>query len=176
MTVSWDGYSPFDPGVRQPLQEVTRREARAAFKLLMAAKSDRIEQLRELLRVNGVSLSTDDDGLQKVNDWFRAEVQGDAATLRLENIWYAVVNDLALFLGDVLRERHPQLQWVMFDKGVRDAAYQRHVITGFTKVANPKYNFDVDQLLATYGHRIISGQEVATNKFVTWISQEGGYA
>lgn len=31
---------------------------------------------------------------------------------------------------------------------------------GFTKVSNPKYNFDVDGALATYAHQIIGGQDV----------------
>jgi hypothetical protein len=80
-----------------------------------------------------------------------------------------VVNDLALFLGDVIIERSPNLRWVMFDKGSRDVAFQRRVIMGFTGVANPKYNVDVDLLLATYGHQIVAGKSVATDAFVTWI-------
>ncbi|WP_405056849.1 hypothetical protein OG474_29430 [Kribbella sp. NBC_01505] len=176
MTVSWNGYTPFDPGVEQPLHQVSKREARAAFKLLMAAKAGRIEELRELLQINGVVLSSDDDGLQRINDWFCAEVEGNAETLRLEGIWYSVVNDLALFLGDVLIERCPGLHWVMFDKGARDVSYQRHVIMGFTKVPNPKFNFDVDLMLAAYGHQIISAQEVQANTFVTWISEQAAYA
>lgn len=38
MSVTWGAYSPFDPGVTQPLHEVTKREARAAFKRLMEVK------------------------------------------------------------------------------------------------------------------------------------------
>ncbi len=58
MSVSWDGYTPFDPGVDRPLDEVSRREARAAFDRLMAAKSQRIEELRQLLAANGLTLGT----------------------------------------------------------------------------------------------------------------------
>ncbi|MEU4395901.1 hypothetical protein [Kribbella sp. NPDC023855] len=169
MSVNWDDYKPFDPGVSRPLHELTMREARAAFQRLMAAKSERIEELRRLLENNGVELSSSADGLQAINDWFRGEVEGNPAQSRLHPIWYAVVNDIGLFLGDVMIERNPRLKWVMFDKGKRDIAFQRHVITGFEGVANPKYNVDPDMLVATYGHRIIAGEGVQTDAFVTWV-------
>jgi len=170
MTVLWDAYTPYVPEVRQPLREVTRREARGAFNRLMAAKAERIDELRRLLASNGLVLSSDDEGLQRVNDWFRAEVEKGETPGRLRSVWYAVVNDLALFLGDVAIERCPGLEWVMFDKGAKNVAYQKHVIMGFTKVANPSYNFDVDRVLATYGHQIIAGEEVPSDAFITWIS------
>ena len=37
-------------------------------------------------------------------------------------------------------------------------------------VANPKYNLDIDRLVATYGHRIIAGEQVETEAFATWIA------
>lgn len=166
----WDGYEPFDPGVSRPLNEVTKREARAAFARLMEAKDDRIKQLSELLAQNAVELSGSDAGLQQVNDWFRAEVEGDQDSGRLHNIWYAVVNDIALFLGDVVIERAPSVSWVMFDKGSRDMSFQRHVLMGFTGVANPRYNVDIDLLLATYAHRIIAQEGVEPDAFVTWVA------
>lgn len=170
MTVVWGDYSPFDPGVSRPLHEVTRREARAAFDRLMSAKDDRITELRQLLRLNGIDLASTEGSLQQLNDWFRAEVEGDPATGRLRSIWYAVVNDLALYLGDVMIERSPNLEWVFFDKGAKNDAFQRHVIMGFSKVPNPKYNTDIDLLLATYGHRIIRGYDVEADAFVAWVT------
>lgn len=62
------------------------------------------------------------------------------------------------------------LKWVMFDKGSRDIAFQRHVIMGFSGVANPKYNVDIDRLVATYGHRILAGEHVETEAFAAWIA------
>jgi len=170
MTVTLGDYAPFDPGVSRPLHEVTKREARAAFDRLMAAKDDRIAELRRLLSLNGVDLCSSDKGLQELNDWFRREVEGDQRSGRLLPNWYAVVNDLALYLGDVVIERCPNLRWVMFDKGAKDAAFQRHVIMGFSGVPNPKYNLDIDHLVATYGHRIIAGQDVESDAFVSWVS------
>ena len=94
MSVNWGDYSPFDPGVVRPLHEVTRREARAAFRRLMDAKHERVSELRQLLDGNGVVLTSDDAGLQLANDWFRSEVEGVSETGRLRNLWYAVVNGL----------------------------------------------------------------------------------
>jgi hypothetical protein len=170
MSVDWGNYVPFDPGVTRPLHEVTRREARAAFQLLKTAKTERIAELRRLLDGNGVPLTSDDTELQTLNDWFRHEVEGDPATGRLRPIWYAVVNDVALFLGDVIIERSPGLRWVMYDKGARNIAFQRHVIMGFMGVANPGYCVDIDLLLATYGHRIIAGEKVETDAFLMWVA------
>ena len=169
MSVVWADYTPFDPGVEGPLGQLTRREARAAFERLMAAKAERIAELGRLLERNGIQLSADDESLQALNDWFRAEVEAGDVPRRLRPLWYAVVNDIALFLGDVIIDRAPGLRWVMFDKGARDSAFQRHVLMGFSKVRNPKYNFDIDMGLAVYGHQIIAGQPVEANMFVTWV-------
>ena len=169
MSIDWAEYVPFDPGVDRPLNEVTRREARAAFQRLMALKEARIEEVRGLLRRNGVTLGSDDAQLQSLNDWFRAEVQGDVTTGRLLPLWYAVVNDVALFLGDVIVERCPGLTWVMFDKGARSLSYQRHVLVGFSRVPNPRYHVDIDLLLATYGHRVVARSGVDREAFVAWV-------
>lgn len=170
MNVTWGDYQPFDPGVSRPLHEVSRREARIAIQRLMTDKAERKAQLERLLERNGLVLSSDDAGLQELNDWFRSEVEGDPSTGRLRSLWYAVVNDLALFLGDVIVDRSPGLNWCMFDKGARDVAFQRHVIMGFSGVANPKYNVDVDRLVATYGHRVVAGEGVESDAFVAWVA------
>jgi len=40
---------------------------------------------------------------------------------------------------------------------------------GFGKVANLRYNVDIDLLLAQYGHRIVAGEEVPHDQFRIWI-------
>ncbi|MFI7064665.1 hypothetical protein ACIBL3_26980 [Kribbella sp. NPDC050124] len=169
MTVLWGDYSAFDPGVSSPLHEVSKRQARAAFNRLMADKDERVAELRRLLQLNGIDLEPSDFGLQKLNDWFRAAVEGDPATGRLRSIWYGVVNDLALFLGDVMIQRCPTLHWTFYDKGAKDLSFQRHVIMGFSKVPNPKYNVDIDFLLGSYAHRIVANQEEERDAFVRWV-------
>jgi hypothetical protein len=71
--------------------------------------------------------------------------------------WYSVVNDVALFLGDVMIERHPNLHWEFFTWGKKNASYQRPVIMGFG-TEDPKFrtNLDVHRGVATYGHRIVA--------------------
>jgi len=87
------------------------------------------------------------------------------------SIWYAVVNDIALFLGDTMIERCPNLAWVMFDKGKKDISFQRHVIMGFSKVPNPKYNVDVDLIIGMYGHRIVGEKDDDAERFVGMVRE-----
>lgn len=170
MTDGWEAYPPFDPGVAQPLHEVSARDAKAAFARVMDARPERRAALAGLLRANGVELDSTDEGIQRLDDWFRTSVEGDGTgSGRLRPVWYSVVNDVALFLGDVMVERRPQLSWTFFDKGKKDAAFQRHVIMGFTKVANPRYNIDIDRLVATHGHQIVRGQAVNDDAFLQWV-------
>src|SRR5262249_24477501 len=74
---------------------------------------------------------------------------------RLAPVWYSIVNDIALFLGDVMIQRHPELRWEFFIWAKKDISYQRHVIMGFNRVSNPKYNIDIDAAVAAYGHLIV---------------------
>jgi hypothetical protein len=158
MSVDWNGYEPYVPPHYGPLAEMSRREARECFNHLMAAKSDRINQLRTLMKANGITLGDDDLSVQRLNDWFRANVAADPENPeRLRSLWYGVVNDVALYLGDIMIARTPHLHWEMFTSGRRNVVYQQHVIMGFRGVANPKYNADVDGVVATYAHRIIRG-------------------
>lgn len=177
LTVAWDNYEPFRPGVWGSLNELPRRDARAAFKKLMNEKAARIEALRRLLKANGLDLSHDDASIQALNDWFGERVERDPQEpRRLRPLWYAVVNDIALFLGDVMISRYPGLRWEFFTWGKKNVSYQRHVIMGFSRVPNPKYNVDIDALVATYGHRIVSGLDVEPDEFLRWFKGLGDEA
>ena len=133
----------------------------------MAAKDRRIEMLTDLLRSNGIVLATDDVSIQRLNDWFRSNVEGSATEpSRLRGIWYSVVNDIGLFLGDEMIARAPGLRWEMFTAGKKNIAYQRHVVVGFTKVANRAYNVDPDWLVAAYAHGVVAGEPVRSDLFV----------
>jgi hypothetical protein len=159
MSVDWDGYEIYHPGVVGALNTLPRAEARRAFNKRMEDKRARVEMLRWLLKANGVELATTDGGIQDLNDWFRANVEADADQPgRLSADWYSVVNDVAMFLGDVMIERCPGLRWEFFTWGKKDAAYQRHVIMGFSQVANAKFNIDIDRAVAVYGHRIVASR------------------
>jgi hypothetical protein len=157
VTVDWDGYEIYHPGVSAPLATLPRTEARRAFFKVMAEKAARIEMLGRLLAANGVELSGTDAGIQDLNDWFVANVEADPDNPgRLLPDWSSVVNDVALFLGDVIIQRCPDLRWEFYTGGKKNVSYQRHVIMGFSQVSNPKVNLDIDRRLAAYGHQIIA--------------------
>lgn len=157
MTIEWDGYEPCEPGVAEPPSSLPRVEARQAFKRCMETKPARLELLRRLLKANGVDLGNSDAAIQDLNDWFFAHVEADPEQPgRLQPDWYSVVHDVALFLGDVLIERHPNLHWEFFTWGKTNVAFQRHVIMGFS-TEDPKLhtNINIDRMVATYAHQIV---------------------
>jgi hypothetical protein len=157
--VDWDGYEIYNVGVSAPLNTLPRAEARRAFNKVMEEKPARIEMLRQLLMASGVELSGTDAGIQDLNDWFAANVEPDSDNPgHLTPDWYSVVNDVALFLGDVIIGRCPGLRWEFYTGGKKDVSFQRHVIMGFTQIPNPKYSLDIDRAIATYGHRIVANR------------------
>ena len=157
MSFDWDSYQLYHPSVTGPLNTVPRKQAQAEFAQLMQEKPARIAMLGRLTEANGVRLGTDDAAIQQLNDWFRDQVQPDPEQPgRLLPEWYSVVRDTALFLGDVMIERHPNLRWEFYTSGKSNVSYQRPVIMGFSQVANAKYCVDIDRRLATYAHRIVA--------------------
>jgi hypothetical protein len=130
VSVDWDGYELYDPGVSAPLCDVPRAEARRAYERCMQTKSARIEGLRTLLEANGVVLGDDDGSVQALNDWYVAEIEPEPEMppgwLRPE--WYTVSHDVALFLSDLIIARHPNLRWEFYTWGKRCIDYQQHVI------------------------------------------------
>lgn len=164
--VDWNGYEVFDPGLDRPLAQLRREEARAAFDRLMAARDQRLAQLRRLATGNGVDLDAV-DGVQRLNDWFVASVQpAPDGGGRLAKVWYSVVNDIGLFLGErAIAASGNKLRWEFFTAGKRDMAYQRHVLMGFA-APNRRYNLDPDLLVGMYGHRLVRGENVDPEYFV----------
>lgn len=159
MSVEWGSYELYELGFVGPFQDLPRVEARAEFARIMAAKGQRIEMLRGLLKSNGVELAPGADGIQNLNDWFRHNVEHDPA--RADGLlpeWYSVSFDIGLFLGEVLIGRHPNLHWEYFTWGKKNVSYQRPVIMGFSSVQNPKYNIDFWSQVETYGQSIVHGR------------------
>jgi hypothetical protein len=98
----------------------------------MSSKAERKTFLRDLLALNGVRMDSTDDSIQRINDWFRACIAEDPHHPgRLMPDWYSLVNDLALYLGDVMIERNPELYWDLFVWGKTSVDFQSHVIMGF---------------------------------------------
>lgn len=164
--IEWGDYVPFDPGIEpsRPLHEVSRPEARQAFRKIMAEADDRVEQLRHLLALNGVEIGDDDESIQELDDWFRAHVER-AQRYRLEPWWYAVVNDIALFLGGVIIARNPERHWKMVERPTSDVSYQRHVIGGFPN----GFTLDVDLAVAGVGIDVTHHRPIPANQFVRFV-------
>lgn len=182
MRTKWDAYAPYDPGCEGPLQDLPRRAAKLAFEKLMAEKDARIDMLKKLLSANGLRLTRTDTGIQRLNDWFVDHVRPHREFKeRLDNIWYSVVNDVALHLGDeIIRRSGGTLEWRMFIGPNDDVAYQRHVLMGFQQARNPLYNVDIDNLVASAGHAAIARdratRERARSAFIRAIRTSLEYA
>lgn len=160
MTTDWCEYELYDAGVSTPLRATPRAEARRAFGRFMETKSGRVEMLRRLVKANGVELGADDAAIQDLNDWFYANVEADPEQPgRLLPAWCSVVHDVAVFLGEVMIGRHPNLHWEFFTWGKINVAFQRPVIMGLGS-EDPKHhtNIDIERLVSTYAHRIVESK------------------
>ena len=150
-------YEIFDPLVEGPLHLLPRREARKAYDWFIRQIPTRIELLGELLIAEaGVELSL--GALSKVQVWFdettRIETSGSEEPTAFV---YSLCNDLGMFLGQSMVERHERIAWTMCTFGKRYLYYQRPVLIGFD-VPNPKYIVDFDYALCAYAHRLALGQ------------------
>lgn len=160
MKVNWIAYEPYDLGEIGARSQLPRAEARRVFEQCMNAKAERVGMLGRLLEANGVQLSAADASVQDLNDWFFDNVEAaPEAPGRLLLPWYSVVNDIALFLGDVMIQRHPTLRWEFFTWGKSNVAFQRHVIMGFsTEDERFHTNIDVETRVAAYAHAIVQSR------------------
>jgi hypothetical protein len=178
MSVDWDGYDVYQPGPGKPPREQSRSEARREFEKLMADKDGRIDELRRLLAADGVQLAETDAGLRDLQLWLAREIEPspeDPGAPR--NLWFSVLNDVALFLGDVMIKRAPGLEWRLFERGgKRNTAFHQPVIMGFD-VPSPDYNVDLRGALSTYAHRVVAGisegDEDLFVRMVHWAERRG---
>ena len=157
MSVDWDDYEPYHPGIDRPLDELPRKEALAAYERMMASKAERIEALERLLRANGIAFDDgSDESIQALNEWFRRELEPDPEDQGAPDPqWFAVVHDVGMYLGDLIVERAPTVEWRFFDEDKREMAYQHPVLMGFD-VPNPNYNVDVPWAVNLYAHRLLN--------------------
>lgn len=156
--VDWTNYEIYDPGLDLAREDASRQDAEAAFKKLMEEKEARIRMLIELTAQNGASVDASDAGVARLERWFRENLQEGDEPGRLEPRWYSVVNDTALFLGDVIINRTDNLSWEFSVRGgASSVQYQRPVIYGFTRSEDPHLAVDPDLDVAAYAHAIIEG-------------------
>jgi hypothetical protein len=177
VTVDWSGYEPYVPPYWGPSAGLTRSQARESFDHLMAARFERIEQLRRLTATSGLRLGDSDTDIQALDDWFCANVEPNPdQSDRLRNLWYAVVNDIALHLGEVLIGRCPHLHWELFVGGKTNVNYHCPVVTGFTRVQNSKYHVEFDLTIGRYGVWVISQEQAVPDQFLKMVKSAESFA
>lgn len=165
----WNDYTPFDPGVRGPLEDLPRPSARRVYDRLMAAKTNRIEALRSLTAANGLDLGESDDSVNSLNEWFVQNVEPGGDPTRLAPLWYSVAQDIGLFLGDlIIRRIGRPVHWALFDGPRRSIAFQRPVLMGFL-VPNKLYNVDIIYRVADVGRDALQGDASAATKFLALV-------
>ena len=157
--MDWSGYKLYEPGITGPVKMLPRAEAKQVFDQCMAQKAARLDMLCLLLKQNEIRVARTNPALQHLNDWFVANVTPDPDNPgSLTPAWYSLVHDVALVLGDVVLERCPGLRWEFYTRGKKDVSFQRHVIVGFTQIANPKYHLDVYHRVSIYAHYIVAAR------------------
>ncbi|MEP7765668.1 hypothetical protein [Sanguibacter sp. 25GB23B1] len=163
MSIDWNGYEtyetyePIGPGSPSHLPRI---EARRLFEERMEARHARIEMLGRLVAASGVVLGSDDAAVQDLNDWIVAHIEADPENPGFPlSEWYSVCHDTALFLGEVMIERHPNLYWEFFTWGKKNVSFQRHVLMGLS-TEDPKFhtNIDIDGMVVGYSHEILESR------------------
>lgn len=174
MTVDWEDYRPDWPPFEGSLRLLARREARISYEHFLGERSNRIDQLKGLLTRNGLYLPTDEASLQVANEWFDANVErSEKNPEQLENLWYSLVHDFSVLIGEIIITRHPGLHWELFLWGKRDLSFQSPVIMGFKNLANPRVNVNLTAALVTHAHRVAHGLPEDPNYFVALVRGAG---
>ena len=136
-----------------------------------------MSQLEGLLTRNGITPGRDDTALDRMERWFRANVEADARTrhdpdpevrCRLQPEWYSVVSDVSLLLGEVMIDANPTLHREFFVRGKKNASYQQPVISGFD-APNPRFHVNIDMAVVGYAHCIVLGLKVGDHEFVSLV-------
>lgn|GEM_PF-1860729 len=150
-------YQPYDPEIVGRVNDLPRSDARRAFDRCMNTKPFRLLTLAHLLLADDVILASDDKSVQALNDWFLAHLEADPDRPGQPlPIWYSIVHDIGLFLGDVIIARNINLRWEFFTWGKSNVAFQRHVIMGFTGEDFKLHtNIDIDRMVNAYAHGVV---------------------
>lgn len=159
MTIDWGGYEVFDFEVKARWDELTPAQARAGFTRIMDQRLERVAMLGDLGELNGHEFGTSDAAVQRVNDFFRLNIErGEDMDGYPTPDWGSVSYDVGLYVGEVLIARFPNLHWKL-DTAKKSASANQPVISGF-RGAHPRYSLGVYGRFVSYGYHILnSGPE-----------------
>jgi hypothetical protein len=145
-------------------QTWSRADAKKDFDYFVATLDERIAALNRLTTRNeGPELDFSDESVLALNEWFvdRCEPHPDQERWPggLTPEWYSVVNDIKVYLGQILIGRKPHLTWVLSTVGgKRDRDYQMPVISGFQHLPSKKYAVEYGRLVAILGSRVVENE------------------
>ncbi len=175
--MEFDGYEVYDPGVEGPWRDLARAAARAAFARLMAAKAARLEQLADVLRRSGIRLpppsEVTDQELGKLESWLVEGIGNDpdSGDGELATVWYSIISDLALYIGDVMISRAENLSWVLHTAAKKSNSYQESVISGFQAAPNPKFFLNPGFLLVGLARKVAREEPVEEGNVANWVQE-----
>lgn len=148
----WDSYSLNETPPYWILADMAPAMAKAQFERTMKNKSNRIAELSALLVRFGIVLGDTDENIQVLNDWFVSAMAPLPDRFVPNGRSLSVCEDVALFLGDVMISRYPQLSWQFFAWGKKSVAYHQHVIMGFK---GDRENFDLSGIVHGYATQVV---------------------
>lgn len=129
-------WQPLDLGIQGPLRDASREDAERAFATLMAVRADRCRMLVELAGTDDIHVMSP----------FLADTARELGVDRFD----AIAVDASLWLGERIISKAPQLRWELYTGIKKSTGYQRAVLTGFTKVEDPRYYVDVAHFVASW--------------------------
>ena len=129
-----------------------RSQARLEFNEVVAARHQRINELKRLLSHSGITLD-DDPELQRIIDWFVEMMSPIDHTNVLDETSLSVTQDIALLLGELAIDRHPGVCWDFFIWGKRNISYQSPVLMCFTG-EEAKWHGNLDLFRVVHGYEV----------------------
>lgn len=166
--MEWHEYELYEPVTFGLHSELSRKDASVEYENLMAQKEKRIALLGALVVHDGVTLDGSNVSVQALNDWFITHAEEDDVRRGfISGRWVSVAIDIALYLGETLIARHPNLRWEFYTWGGKRAnGYHQAVILGFS-TEDPKFHTNlalVDSIMRS-GNAIVLGEPLR-NEFV----------
>ncbi len=153
----WAEYELYETGVSVPLEVLPRRDARRVFKHCVDTREDRVERLARLVRGCGVELGVTDEAIQRLHDWFLAHIEPHPHMPgELDARWHSIIHDVAMYLGEVLFERYPNLRWELYIWGKTNIYYHQHVIMGFSTMSpRSRFCYGVEPTILSHTYRTL---------------------
>lgn len=176
----WRRYSATEGGVDALLSSLDATRAAIALERLLGSRQTRVAALDQLVGLGVSDRFAGPNRLQRTNHWLIRHVSTADQEGRLAPLWYRVVNDVALLLGEELIDRSQgRIRWAYTaiassdSKGVRtepNLAILDGEPLGLTvNVPTDRsqgYHLPLDRLVAQYAEAVVMGHRVDPDYFL----------